>query len=156
MEYQYKSLEDIRKMVKSKKNVTVMGERRWSAKRAGYVIENLAGKSSTDVSVQAAGFFRAEYGDSIDLTDAARLIFFTEDWQIQCIFNNTEQKYAVYECSGGAIDKSYKTIRKEKAPTAQNKEGRYAYAVRLGVMDRIPEQEQFIINEDDATWRIKP
>lgn len=145
---QYKTLNEIQLIVKGKGNVTVMGERRWSVRRAKLVHENIDATSLTGMDTFSAGFFRTSWNELLDLSDAARLIFFTNDWQLSCVFDNQKNKYLIYETMCEGIGKSYRTIKYETE--------RYAFASKLGVISDIPEFESFIVNEKEAIWRIKP
>ena len=143
--YQYMELNEIKEKLKDKGDVMVMGERRWSASQVNVVRNNL---TTTQKAPENNGFFRTKYDAALDLTDACRLIFFTATWQLTCIFNDEQMKYLVHENTSDGDSKECKTIKNEK--------DRFTYAVELGVLETLPETETLVVNNDDATWRIKP
>ncbi len=147
MPYLYKTLDEIKQIVSEKTKVTVMGERRWSADRARRVHASLDAESPEASKAGAAGFFRMDYNDQVDLSDAGRLIFFANAWQLSCVFDDEQERYAVYENTGGGSEKAYKTIKLE--------EKRFAFAKRLGVLTNLPAMEKLVVQEDDATWRMQ-
>jgi hypothetical protein len=149
MSYLYKTLDEIKTMVadQGKITVTVMGERRWSAARARCVHEALAAESSAPLNA-ATGFFRTVYDHELDLSDASRMLFFTENWHLTCVFDDERERYAVYENTANGSEKAYRTILLEA--------DRFSFADRLGVLATLPDMEKIVVQKDDATWRIKP